>query len=78
MYQSWKDSLNLQDILEKLAAQKAGLPTPTPTPAIITATTYAKSDISRASKVLARLQRLEAGREVAYITHPVKECSERQ
>lgn len=73
MYKSFAGSVSLQEIREKLAAKKAGIPAPISIP--IT-TTYAKSDISRASKVLARLQSLEAGREVAYITHPATECNE--
>ena len=73
VYKSWKGSVNLQDVLEKLAAKKAGKPTLTLVP---TTTTYAKSDRVRASKVLARLQRLEAGREVSHIAHPINECNE--
>ena len=71
MYKSWTANLSLQDVLEKLAAKKAGLPIPTPVTTI-----YAKSDRTRASKVLARLQKLEVGREVSHITHPVNECNE--
>ena len=65
MYKKRVVSLDLQEVLDKLAAKKAGLPIPTVIP---TATTYAASDILKAKEVLERLTKLSTRNEVSYIT----------
>lgn len=65
MYRKRVVSLDLQEVLDKLAAKKAGLSVPVTLPTI---TTYAPSDILKAKGILDRLTKLDTRNEVSYIT----------
>lgn len=75
MYKKRVISLDLQEVLDKLAAKEAGLPEPAAKVSIVepTTTTYAPSDILKARSVLDRLLAMNTRNEVAYITKPSKE-----
>lgn len=75
MYKKRVVSLDLQEILDKLAAQKAGLSEPV-TILEPTTTTYALSDVLKARSILDRLLAQGNRNEVAYITKPSKELNE--
>jgi len=71
MYQKRKVSLELKEVLDRLAAKKEGR-VYRPIIAAPKATVYAASDVLRASFVLARLMEQGNRNEVSYIRHPIK------